>query len=115
MDRSGSTHQTSELTGFCRRLSYALGPVGVGMVLDLLDLMTFGPIGIFAGGIVGFVAGWCLSQFESMDPSLRIAVAICSAVYMTLPFTAAIPAATMLILLIRYFRGPELPAGTPQP
>lgn len=80
------------------------------MVLDVLDLVTFGPIGLFAGGIVGLVAGWCLSQFESMDSSLRIAVAICAAIYMTLPFTAPIPAATILMLLIRYFRGPRLSA-----
>ena len=99
-----------ELRGFLQRLYYALGPLGAGMILDVLDLATFGPIGIVAGALVGGYAGWILGECEGFDRNIRIAFAICAAAYMTIPFTEPIPAATILILTARFFAGP--PAGT---
>lgn len=103
-----------EVQGFLQRLSYALGPWGAGIILDMLDLATFGPIGIIAGAIVGGYAGWILGECEGFDRSIRIAFAICAAAYMTIPFTEPIPAATILILVARYFTGPPRTV-TPQP
>ena len=108
--RSTSTTQIGELQGFLHRLCFALGPLGAGIVLDLLDLATFGPIGIFAGTLVGGCAGWILGGFEAFDRSLRIAFAICAAAYMTIPFTEMIPVATMLVLVARFFQGPNMNA-----
>lgn len=98
---------TGELQGFCERLTFALGPVGVGIVLDLLDAATFGPIGIVFGALVGGAAGWVLGAHEGFDKNLRIAFAIAAAAYMMMPFTEAIPAATALALLARFFVGPS--------
>jgi hypothetical protein len=102
--------QFVELRGFLERLYYALGPLGAGIILDVLDLATFGPIGIVAGALVGGYAGWILGECEGFDRSIRIAFAICAAAYMTIPFTEPIPAATILILTARFFAGP--PART---
>ena len=99
--------QKSELRGLLERLSFALGPLGAGFILDALDLATFGPIGLCLGALVGGYAGWILSKHEGIDRALRIAYAICAAAYMTIPFTEAIPAATTLMLLARFFVGPR--------
>ena len=109
--------QTGELRGFLERLSYALGPLGVGFILDALDLATFGPIGLCLGALVGGYAGWILSKHEGIDRNLRIAFAICAAAYMTIPFTEAIPAATILVMLARFYAGPraELSSTTERP
>jgi hypothetical protein len=104
---------SGELTGFIRRLLFALSPLGAGIILDLLDAATFGPIGIGCGVLVGGLAGWYLGKLEGLAPNLRFAVAVCSAAYMTIPFTEAIPAATMLLFLARFFAGPRGEEATP--
>ena len=94
--QSTTPKQFVELRGFLQRLYYALGPLGAGIILDVLDLATFGPIGMIAGALVGGYAGWVLGALEGFDRSIRIAFAICTAAYMTIPFTEPIPAATIL-------------------
>ena len=65
--RSSIPQPMGELQGFLQRLCYALGPLGAGIVIDLLDLATFGPIGILVGALVGGYAGWVLGEFEGFD------------------------------------------------
>lgn len=96
-----------ELEGFFNRLGFAFGPLVAGMILDVLDFATFGPIGLVAGAVVGGYAGWILARFEHVDPPLRTAIAICAAAYMMIPFTEVVPAATILVLLARFFTGPK--------
>ncbi len=108
--QSTAPKQYIEVRGFLQRLYYALGPWGAGIILDVLDLATFGPIGIIAGGLVGGYVGWILGEFEGFDRNIRIAFAICAAAYMTVPFTEPIPAATILILTARFFAGPSAKA-----
>ncbi len=100
--------ESGELTGFIQRLLFALSPLGAGIILDLLDAATFGPIGIGCGVLVGGLAGWYLGKIEGLDANLRFALAICAAAYMTIPFTEAIPAATVLLFLARFFVGPSV-------
>ncbi len=40
------------------RLHSACGPLAAGMVLDGLDLVTFGPLGLYLGPVIGLLAGW---------------------------------------------------------
>lgn len=107
---STTPKQYVELRGFLQRLYYALGPLGAGIILDVLDLATLGPIGTAVGALVGGYAGWILGECEGFERNIRIAFAIGAAVYMTIPFTEPIPAATILILTARFFAGP--PART---
>jgi hypothetical protein len=107
--QSTERKQIAELRGFIQRLYYALGPLAAGIILDVLDLATFGPIGIVIGALVGGYAGWILGECEGFDHSIRIAFAICAAAYMTIPFTEPFPAATILIFTARFFAGP--PSG----
>jgi NhaP-type Na+/H+ or K+/H+ antiporter len=99
---------TRELRGFLERLAFALGPLGTGIILDVLDFATFGPVGILLGVVVGGAAGWILGKYERFDRNLRIAFALCAAAYMTIPLTEPIPVATVLSLLARYFQGPRI-------
>jgi hypothetical protein len=112
--QSTAPKQFVELRGFLQRLYYALGPLGAGIILDVLDLATFGPIGIIVGALVGGYAGWILGDCEGFDRNIRIAFAICAAAYMTIPFTEPIPAATILILTARFFAGPSARAVSQQ-
>ena len=98
--------QFVELQGFLQRLHCALGPLAAGIILDVLDLATFGPVGIVFGALVGGYAGWILGECEGFDQSIRIAFAICAAAYMTIPFTEPFPAATILNFTARFFAGP---------
>ncbi len=106
--------QFVELRGFFSRLYYALSPLSAGIILDVLDLATFGPVGIVFGVLVGGYAGWILGEREGFAQSIRIAFAICAAAYMTIPFTEPFPAATMLIFIARFLAGPPS-AAIPHP
>jgi hypothetical protein len=89
---------------FVRRVYYAIGPVGAGAVLDLLDLATFGPIGLMVGGVIGGVAGWVLADCEGLGGKAKCACVVGAAMYMTVPWTEPFPVATSLGLLSRFFR-----------
>ncbi len=106
-EQTGQPKQKGELRGLLERLAFAIGPLGTGIILDVLDFATFGPVGIFLGAVVGGSVGWILGKYERFDRSLRIAFALCAAAYMTIPFTEVIPVATTLSLLARYFQGPR--------
>jgi hypothetical protein len=86
--------------------------LGTGLLLDFLDLATFGPFGLVAGAAIGGYAGWILGKYEGFGRDLRIAFAICTAAYMMIPFTEWVPAATILFLLARFFVGPARQSGS---
>ena len=56
------------------RIYYALGPLAAGIMLDLLDLATFGMVGVFVGALVGAWAGWLIGEFEGLDRDGRVVV-----------------------------------------
>jgi hypothetical protein len=93
------------------RTYYALGPLGVGFILDVLDLATFGPIGIALGPVVGAAAGWIIGDLEGVGRNGRIVLACCAAIYMFIPFTEPIPVATCFGLAARFFRNPPAKRG----
>jgi hypothetical protein len=89
------------------RIYYALGPLAAGIMLDLLDLATFGMVGVFVGALVGAWAGWLIGEFEGLDRDGRVAIACCAAVYMMIPMTEPLPIATLFTLVARFMRGPR--------
>ena len=112
VERPAESLPAAELEGFLQRLAFALGPVGTGLLLDFLDLATFGPVGLLIGAGIGGYAGWVLAKYEGFDRHLRFAFALCTAAYMMIPFTEWIPAATILLLLARFLQGPAREAGS---
>ena len=93
------------------RTYYALGPLGVGFILDVLDLATFGPIGLALGPVVGAAAGWIIGDLEGVGRNGRIVLAFCAAIYMFIPFTEPVPVATCFGLVARFFREPSEKKG----
>jgi hypothetical protein len=77
------------------RLYYALGPIAGCLVLDLVDFVTLGPIGLVIGIPVGAAVGWWLGSLYGLERTGRITVAVMSAVYCTIPFTEILPLATL--------------------
>lgn len=42
------------------RLHRALGPIGGGLLLDFLDLTSYGALGLYGGFALGGLVGWWL-------------------------------------------------------
>ena len=88
-----------------------LGPMLAGLAIDALDLVTFGPIGIYAGMILGVTVGWWLAPELGFPPRARWLSALATGVYCTLPLTGFIPAAAIAAGLTRAILPDEEPAS----
>jgi hypothetical protein len=84
------------------RLHRALGPIFGGLILDFVDLVTFGPIGIFGGFLLGGAIGWWLSGIYGFRPRNQFLFSILAAAYAFIPFTAPIPIATLISAIARF-------------
>lgn len=91
------------------RVYYALGPLAAGILLDVLDLATWGPVGIAIGAVVGAYAGWIIGGFEGLSRDGRVTLAVCAALYMMIPMTETLPIATAFTLIARFMKGPRQP------
>ena len=72
----------------------AIGPVVAGMIIDVLDLATFGSTGFSLGFLLGAPAGWYLARHLGLDRRRALLTAIGCGIYCTIPFTFPIPVAT---------------------
>lgn len=89
-------------TTLWERLYVALGPIAGCLVLDLVDFVTLGPIGLVIGIPVGAAVGWWLGSLYGLERTGRITVAVLSAVYCTIPFTELLPIATLSGAVARF-------------
>ena len=95
------------MRSFLRRVHHALGPLAAGIMIDVLDLATFGLVGVMTGALVGGYAGWVIGEFEGLERDNRLALACCAAIYMMIPMTEPIPIATAFTILARFLNGPR--------
>jgi hypothetical protein len=93
-------HRPSEEGKWRKRA--ALAPWAGGLLLDALDLATFGPVGIYGGFLVALFVGWWLASSHGFSRRGCAFIAVLSAVYIATPFTEVIPAATAVALLSRF-------------
>lgn len=84
------------------RLERAFGPVLGGLLIDFIDLATFGPVGVFFGMIIGGAAAYWVCSIYRMPIRQRIIWAIAAGVYCTIPFTEALPLATLIGAYARF-------------
>lgn len=84
------------------RLNHAFGPVMAGMIIDAVDLITLGPVGLVVGLPVGACAGYWLGQSLGLDRKASAVCALAAGVYCTIPFTEILPLGTLVGALVRF-------------
>ena len=94
-----------------RRLNRAFGPVVAGLILDFVDLATFGPIGLYLGIPIGAFAGYWMGRALGLPRKPSALCALAGAVYCTLPGTEPLPLATLVGACARFFE--SSPKNTP--
>ena len=92
------------------RTQRAIGPIAAGMILDAGDLMTFGPLGIYAGFLVGSTVGFWLTGMYGFKTPARLFWSCVAGIYCTAPFTEVFPIATLISATHRFAH-----AGATQP
>lgn len=90
-----------------KRMNHAFGPIAAGMTLDLMDLITFGPVGFVLGAPFGALAGYWMGTALRLDRMGIIFCTIAGGVYCTIPFTELLPLGTLVGAIVRY-QNPEL-------
>jgi hypothetical protein len=68
----------------------------VGFLLDALDVLTFGPIGLRGGLIVGSIAGYFLLSSLQVPFRFRVPLAVLAGMYCAMPGTELLPLGTLL-------------------
>ena len=94
---------------FPARLAHALGPILPGMIIDSLDVLTFGPVGLLTGVVVGSLAGYWLSRGYRLSPVKRLLGALAAGFYCMLPLTSFLPVGTLIGAYFRFHAHPEEP------
>ena len=89
------------------RLHRAFGPLAGGMLLDLVDLSTFGPYGL-GGFVIGTLVGWWICSIYNLKPATRLSIALLAGAYCLFPLTEFVPLATLISVYVR-FRGADSP------
>lgn len=92
-------------------------PVAGGLAIDLVDLATFGPVGLFAGAILGGLVTWSVARRHGLNKQLTTMMTVIGAIYCTVPFTELLPLATVLAVVSRFLpeADPRALAGGPAP
>jgi len=92
----------SDVTPLGRRLNRAFGPIVAGMLIDFVDLATFGPIGYVLGLPVGGLAGYWMGRCLGLERKASLFCALAAGFYCTIPYTEAIPLATLVGAYARF-------------
>jgi len=76
-------------------------PLFAALAIDLLDLATFGPVGLYTGLVLGAIVGFWLAPLLGFPAHRRWLSALVVGVYCTLPLTGLIPLATLASVVSR--------------
>ena len=85
-----------------RRLNRAFGPIVAGLIIDLVDLATFGPIGLVLGLPIGAFAGYWMGRALGLGWKPSLLCALAAGIYCTIPGTEMLPLATLVGAFARY-------------
>lgn len=88
--------------GFGERAKEALDPVAAGLVVDLLDAVTRGPLTPL--GLLGLPLGYWVGRQAGLAPRRAALLGLGIAVYCALPITAWMPLGTLTGIYLRFWR-----------
>ena len=98
-----------------QRLNRAIGPLMAGMLIDLFDVVTLGPMGVFLGVPIGGFAGYWLGKCLGLSNRGCLGCAAAAAIYCSVPFTEFVPLGSLIGAYVRFMEGsPTAPAPQPQ-
>lgn len=84
------------------RLNHTFGPIVAGMLIDLLDFTTFGPVGLVVGLPIGGLVGYWMGRSLGLSRKASLGCALAASIYCTTPATEFIPLATIVGAYIRF-------------
>ncbi len=77
-------------------------PVIIGVLLDLVDFFTAGPVGFTFGFILGGGVTWLLLTLANYPREKRLWISLLAGIYCTSPLTEFLPLGTLLGTFISY-------------
>ena len=96
-----------------QRLNRAFGPVVAGLIIDFVDLATFGPIGTYLGLPIGAFAGFWMGRALGLERTPSLLCALAAGIYCMMPGTEMIPIAPVVGALARYRESAPKPNAAP--
>lgn len=77
------------------------GPILGGLLIDAVDFATFGPLGLGGGFVLGGLTALAVCALNGIEGKRRWMLVGAAALYTALPFTEALPLATVMAILVR--------------
>lgn len=86
-----------------RRLAEAFGPLAVALMVDAVDFVSFGQVGMMLGMLVGGSLTYFFTSVYGLPVWQRLLWALAAGVYCLLPHARVIPLATIVVALTQYW------------
>jgi hypothetical protein len=101
---AGAQHSQGMSPELAQRIAGARtwGPLLAAMLLDVADLVSFGPQGVPIGLLIGSTLGWAVAAQLGMGRGVRLMSAVAGAVYCMVPGTELIPLASIATAVARW-------------
>lgn len=88
-----------------QRLAEIFGPLAVAVMVDAVDFVSFGQIGLVFGMLVGGSLTYFFTSIYGLPVWQRLAWSLAAGVYCLLPHGRVLPLATLLVAGCQYWRG----------
>ena len=95
-----------------QRLNRVMGPLMAGVIIDLFDILTLGPVGIVFGVPIGGAAGYWLGKCLGLSTRACWGCAAAAAIYCSVPFTEFVPLGSLIGAYVRFMEGSGASADT---
>ena len=100
--RAAAGSAPEPIPALARRANRVFGPIIAGMLIDLLDLATFGPVGLLLGLPIGGLAGYWMGKALGLSRRASAWCALAAGVYCAIPGTEYFPLATIIGACARF-------------
>jgi hypothetical protein len=85
-----------------RRINRAFGPIAAGLLIDVIDFTSFGPIGLVLGLPLGGFVGYWMGRSLGLSRKASLWCALAAGVYCMTPATEFIPLAMIVGACARF-------------